>query len=49
MSEVCQEFNIKLLVFGVLLGKHLTTWSQMKYKRYIDATGGWEQFPKTFK
>ena len=61
MSEVCQEFNIKLLVFGVLAGgflsekwlglpepsrKHLTTWSQMKYKRYIDATGGWKQFQK---
>ncbi len=22
----------------------LTTWSQMKYKRYIDAAGGWERF-----
>lgn len=24
----------------------LTTWSQMKYKRFIDAAGGWEPFQK---
>ena len=59
MSKICEEFDIKLLAFGVLAGgflsekwlgapdpsvKSLSTWSQMKYKRYIDAAGGWEKF-----
>jgi len=27
----------------------LTTWSQMKYKRFIDAAGGWERFQSVLK
>jgi enamine deaminase RidA (YjgF/YER057c/UK114 family) len=27
----------------------LTTWSQMKYKRFIDAAGGWEQYQNLLK
>ncbi len=27
----------------------LTTWSQMKYKRFIDVTGGWELFQELLK
>lgn len=27
----------------------LVTWSQMKYKRYIDEAGGWEKFQKLLK
>ncbi len=59
MSNLCAEFNIKLLAFGTVAGGFLTqkwlgkaepvlneelTWSQMKYKRFIDAAGGWQKF-----
>jgi aryl-alcohol dehydrogenase-like predicted oxidoreductase/enamine deaminase RidA (YjgF/YER057c/UK114 family) len=27
-------------------GDNLATWSQMKYKRFIDASGGWQKFQK---
>ena len=29
--------------------KELQTWSQMKYKRFIDATGGWQKFQNILK
>ncbi|MDF4220779.1 aldo/keto reductase [Maribacter sp. M208] len=29
--------------------KELTTWSQMKYKRFIDAAGGWEPYQKLLR
>jgi len=29
--------------------EQLTTWSQMKYKRFIDAAGGWEKFQDLLK
>ncbi|MEO0333267.1 MAG: aldo/keto reductase, partial [Bacteroidota bacterium] len=59
MTEVCQQYGVKMLAFGTLAGGFLTekwldkpepkvdeenTWSQMKYKRFIDAAGGWEKF-----
>jgi len=59
MTEVCQQYGVKILAFGTLAGGFLTekwlgkpepkvdednTWSQMKYKRFIDAAGGWEKF-----
>ncbi|MDH3711460.1 MAG: aldo/keto reductase [Cyclobacteriaceae bacterium] len=59
LSQLCQEFQVKLLAFGTLAGgflsekcldqsepSDLTTWSQMKYKRFIDTAGGWERFQK---
>ena len=61
MSELCKEFNVKLLAFGTLAGGFLSNrwlgksepkidsklnWSQMKYKRFIDVTGGWALFQK---
>lgn len=59
MTELCEEFNIKLLAFGCVAGGFLTekwlgvpepelhdlaTWSLAKYKRFIDAAGGWSAF-----
>ncbi len=57
MTAVCEEYGVKLLVYGTLAGGFLcerwlgapepeapTTWSQMKYKRFIDAAGGWARF-----
>ena len=57
MSAVCEEYGVKLLVYGTLAGGFLSerwldkaepdapgTWSQMKYKRFIDAAGGWARF-----
>ena len=59
MSEVCEQYGVKLLAYGTLAGGFLSnrwlgqdeptsgqlkTWSQMKYKRFIDATGGWAKF-----
>ena len=59
MTDVCNQYDIKLLAFGTLAGgfltdkwldkeepsqDELTTWSQMKYKRFIDAAGGWAKF-----
>ena len=29
--------------------RHLNTWSQMKYKRYIDQAGGWEKYQNLLK
>ncbi len=59
MTDLCLQYDIKLLAFGTLAGgflteqwlgvpepdcKSLQTWSQMKYKRFIDAAGGWDKF-----
>ena len=59
MTDVCTEYDVKLLAFGTLAGgfltdkwlnkdepteTELTTWSQMKYKRFIDAAGGWDNY-----
>ena len=57
LAQVCQEFKVKLLAFGVLAGGFLSerwihqqepdtleTWSQMKYKRFIDTCGGWDKY-----
>ncbi|WP_421796564.1 aldo/keto reductase [Haliscomenobacter sp.] len=59
MTEVCREYGVKILAFGVLAGGFFSekwlnqpepsletgaTWSQMKYKRFIDTTGGWARF-----
>jgi len=56
MANVCNEYEVKLLAYGVLMGGFLTdkwlnkteprtrdlhTWSEMKYKRFIDTAGGW--------
>ena len=64
MSEICQEFGIKLFAFGTLAGGFLSkkwlgkkepkisddlNWSQMKYKRFIDVTGGWKKFQNLLK
>jgi aryl-alcohol dehydrogenase-like predicted oxidoreductase len=59
MTQLCQQYGIKLLAFGTVAGGFLTerwlgrpepewdelkSWSQMKYKRFIDTAGGWEVF-----
>ena len=59
MKQVCDQYGVKLLVFGTLAGGFLTekwlgvpepkqeelsTWSEMKYKRFIDETGSWNDF-----
>jgi aryl-alcohol dehydrogenase-like predicted oxidoreductase/enamine deaminase RidA (YjgF/YER057c/UK114 family) len=59
LSNVCQKFGTKLIVYGTLAGGFLTqkwlnkpepkleelsSWSEMKYKRFIDVAGGWEVF-----
>jgi aryl-alcohol dehydrogenase-like predicted oxidoreductase/enamine deaminase RidA (YjgF/YER057c/UK114 family) len=59
MTQVCQQYGVKILAFGTLAGGFLSekwlgkkeplleneaTWSQMKYKRFIDAAGGWAKF-----
>jgi aryl-alcohol dehydrogenase-like predicted oxidoreductase/enamine deaminase RidA (YjgF/YER057c/UK114 family) len=64
MTEVCNEYGVKLLAFGTLAGgfltdrwvdkkepsqNELTTWSQMKYKRFIAASGGWAKFQEVLK
>lgn len=64
MTEVCQEYGVKILAFGTLAGGFLSekwlgkteplleneaTWSQMKYKRFIDAAGGWAKFQNLLK
>lgn len=64
MTEVCEQYGVKLLAFGTVAGgfltekwlnqpepkmEELTTWSQMKYKRFIDAAGGWEKFQNLLK
>ena len=57
--DVCNEYGIKLLAYGVVMGGFLTnkwlnknepkpenlkTWSEMKYKRFIDESGGWNAY-----
>jgi len=57
--NVCNEYGIKLLAYGVVMGGFLTnkwlnknepksenlkTWSEMKYKRFIDESGGWDAY-----
>ena len=57
--DVCNEYGIKLLAYGVVMGGFLTnkwlnknepkpenlkTWSEMKYKRFIDESGGWDAY-----
>lgn len=64
MTEICKEFDVKILAFGILAGgflsekwigapepsiKNLVTWSQMKYKRFIDISGGWGKFQMLLK
>jgi len=64
MTELCQQYDVKLLVYGTVAGGFLTekwlgepepsiedleTWSLMKYKRFIDATGGWDIFQNLLK
>tara|TARA_Y100000385_G_scaffold291590_1_gene370498 strand:+ start:5777 stop:7231 length:1455 start_codon:yes stop_codon:yes gene_type:complete len=64
MSQVCEEYGVRILAFGTLAGgflserwlgtsepdqSELTTWSQMKYKRFIDEAGGWNPFQNLLK
>ena len=64
MAELCQQYNVKLLVYGTVAGGFLTekwlgkpepsiedldNWSLMKYKRFIDAAGGWDLFQNLLK
>ena len=64
LTEVCKEYDVKLLAFGTLAGGFLTdkwlgknepkedeliTWSQMKYKRFIDTSGGWNTYQNLLK
>ena len=64
MVNVCNEYGVKLLAYGVVMGGFLTdkwlnkkeprteelqTWSEMKYKRFIDATGGWNTYQNLLK
>ena len=57
--DICNEYGIKLLAYGVVMGGFLTnkwlnknepkpedlkTWSEMKYKRFIDESGGWDAY-----
>ncbi len=59
IMDVCNEYGIKLLAYGVVMGGFLTnkwlnknepkpenlkTWSEMKYKRFIDESGGWDAY-----
>lgn len=56
MSDLCLEHNVKLLAYGTVAGGLLserylnkpepneTTWSQMKYSRFIREAGGWKVF-----
>ena len=56
MTDFCLEHGVKLLAFGTLGGGFLSErwlnveppsvddWSKMKYRRYIEAVGGWPVF-----
>ena len=56
MTEFCLEHGVRLLAFGTLGGGFLSErwqvndppaaedWSKQKYRRYIDAVGGWPVF-----
>lgn len=59
MSDLCEEYGVKLLAYGTLAGGLLTdrflgaaepttmtTWSEMKYKRFLDVAGSWESYQK---
>ncbi|MEM7043912.1 MAG: aldo/keto reductase [Pseudomonadota bacterium] len=61
MTDFCLEYGIKLLAFGTLGGGFLAErwqvddppaaqdWSKMKYRRYIDAVGGWSVFQELLR
>jgi len=64
MNDVCNEYEVKLLAYGALMGGFLTdkwldkqepnaqelkTWSEMKYKRFIDVSGGWDAYQNLLK
>ncbi|MEK6479641.1 aldo/keto reductase [Catalinimonas sp. 4WD22] len=64
MTEVCEQYDVKLLAFGTVAGgflsekwldkpepkmEELKTWSQMKYKRFVNAAGGWKKFQHLLK
>lgn len=64
LTDLSDEFGVKLFAFGTLAGgfltdkwlgkkeplpEDLTTWSQMKYKRFIDVAGGWEPYQELLK
>jgi len=54
LTDLCLERGVKLLAYGTLAGGFLTdrwlgrdepvarTWSEMKYKRFVDVAGGWQ-------
>jgi aryl-alcohol dehydrogenase-like predicted oxidoreductase len=59
MTQVCEQYGVKLLAYGTLAGgflsekwlgrpepasDQLATMSKMKYKRFIDNTGGWQPY-----
>ncbi|MEZ5823680.1 MAG: aldo/keto reductase [Geminicoccaceae bacterium] len=56
MSDFCLESGVRVLAFGTLAGGYLSErwlgradeepsdWSKMKYRRFIEAAGGWEPF-----
>ncbi|MGI9486950.1 MAG: aldo/keto reductase [Geminicoccaceae bacterium] len=56
MTDFCLEHGVRLLAFGTLGGGFLSErwqvndppvaddWSKMKYRRYIEAAGGWTAF-----
>jgi aryl-alcohol dehydrogenase-like predicted oxidoreductase/enamine deaminase RidA (YjgF/YER057c/UK114 family) len=56
MTALCLEHDVKLLAYGTVAGGLLserylnqpepdaTTWSQMKYARFIKEAGGWDVF-----
>ena len=62
MSDVCDEFGVRLLAYGTLAGGLLTdrflgaeeparmgTWSEMKYKRFLDVVGGWDGYQQLLR
>jgi aryl-alcohol dehydrogenase-like predicted oxidoreductase/enamine deaminase RidA (YjgF/YER057c/UK114 family) len=62
LAQVCKEFKVRVLAFGVLAGgflsdrwldkkepETLATWSQMKYKRFIDTCGGWDKYQRVMQ
>lgn len=62
MTNVCEEFDVKILAFGTVGGgflsekwlgredpKSLSSWSLMKYSRFIEAIGGWSSFQRLLK
>ena len=61
MTAFCLEHGVKLLAFGTLGGGFFSErwltgdppaaddWSKMKYRRYIDAAGGWSLFQELLR